>query len=142
MGDEWQLVGRDSELTRLRKLMTGDARGVLLASPMGVGKTRLASECQRMAERDGMAVARVTATRSASGLGAFAPLLPADRDTSDFTDSNQWVHSCWRARPLLTRGWPGGDAVNIVNQPPPGFVRLSWRLGARGQERQAFKRSN
>ena len=79
---EWPLVGRASELQRVRRQLT-DARqrGVVLAGAAGVGKTRLAAECLRLAHRSGCATARVLATRSAAGLpfGAVAPLLPSLR---------------------------------------------------------------
>jgi len=60
-------------------LKSRDCRGVVLAGPAGVGKTRLALEGLRLAEQAGLATARVTATRSVAGLplGALAPLLPA-----------------------------------------------------------------
>lgn len=80
LGAEWPFVGRSGELNQLRALLTSDgSRGVVLAGPAGVGKTRLAVEGLQLAERAGMATARVTASRAASGipLGALAPLLPA-----------------------------------------------------------------
>src|SRR5262245_15918309 len=79
MQSEWPLVGRDGELLQLRGLLAADPpTGVVLAGPAGVGKSRLAAECLRLAERAGRATARATATRAAAGLpfGALAPLLP------------------------------------------------------------------
>jgi DNA-binding CsgD family transcriptional regulator len=76
---EWPFVGRAGELHRLRELITGEPPcGVVVAGPVGVGKTRLAAEGLLVAERAGLATARVTATRSASAVafGALAPLLP------------------------------------------------------------------
>jgi hypothetical protein len=51
---------------------------VIVAGGAGVGKTRLAMEGLRFADRAGLATVQVTATRSAAGLplGALAGLLP------------------------------------------------------------------
>ena len=59
--------------------------GVVLAGPAGVGKTRVALECLRVARQKGLATDRVTATRSAAmlPLGAFAPLLPTPAVSAD-----------------------------------------------------------
>lgn len=76
----WPFMGRDDELRRMHRLVTeGVHQGVVLAGPSGVGKTRLALECLRLAERAGLSTVRATATRSASSLpfGALAGLLPA-----------------------------------------------------------------
>lgn len=78
---DWPLVGRVEELRQLRRIVTDPARnGAVLAGPPGVGKTRLALECLRLAESAHLQTARTTATRAAAGLpfGALAPLLPAD----------------------------------------------------------------
>jgi DNA-binding CsgD family transcriptional regulator len=67
----------------LRELVTGpEPRGVVLAGPAGVGKTRLGREAVAIADHAGMATAEVSASRSAAQLpfGAFAPLLPGDPD--------------------------------------------------------------
>jgi DNA-binding CsgD family transcriptional regulator len=72
-------VGRAGELHRLRELLTGEPPcGAVVAGPVGVGKTRLAVEGLLVAERAGLATARVTATRSAAAVpfGALAPVLP------------------------------------------------------------------
>ena len=76
----WSLVGRTGELRLLIGLLSEPgAKGLVLAGPAGVGKTRLAVECLRQAERMGLATAEVCASRAAAGLpfGAVAPLLPA-----------------------------------------------------------------
>ncbi|HET9142928.1 LuxR C-terminal-related transcriptional regulator [Actinophytocola sp.] len=77
----WPFVGRERELARVAAALgRPDAAGLLLAGPAGVGKTRLATECARIAEKVGFRCVRVLATRAAAGvpLGALAPLLPAD----------------------------------------------------------------
>jgi DNA-binding CsgD family transcriptional regulator len=76
----WPLVGRGDELRHLRGLIVGSVpHDVVLAGPAGVGKTAVALECLHLAERAGLATARITATRGAAALplGALAPLLPA-----------------------------------------------------------------
>lgn len=74
----WPLVGRAGELTRVVDAMDGDTGGVLLAGPAGVGKTRLAFECEGLAADRGYASAHVRANRSSATIpyGAFAGLLP------------------------------------------------------------------
>lgn len=81
---EWPLVGRSTELDRLRSLLsTPRARGVVLVGGAGVGKTRLAQECLGLLERAAVTTTRVRATRATSELpfGAIAPLLPAESIT-------------------------------------------------------------
>jgi DNA-binding CsgD family transcriptional regulator len=75
---EWPLVGRAEELDRFAELLR-TAPGLVLAGPAGVGKTRLALECLRVADRKGLPTAHATATHAASAfpLGALAPLLPS-----------------------------------------------------------------
>jgi DNA-binding CsgD family transcriptional regulator len=75
---DWPLVGRAGELDRLRtKILDVNCRGVVLAAPAGVGKTRIALECLDLADRAGLATARITGSRSSADLpfGAVAPLL-------------------------------------------------------------------
>jgi DNA-binding CsgD family transcriptional regulator len=82
MGEsEWPLVGRTGELWRLHDLVTDPQHpGMIIAGPSGVGKTRLAHEALNLAEERGLAILRVTATRTAAALplGALAALLPAN----------------------------------------------------------------
>jgi DNA-binding NarL/FixJ family response regulator len=75
------MVGRREPFERVRALLADlTSGGVLVAGPAGVGKTRLAVECLQAAAAAGYPTARVSGTRSASGLpfGALAPLLPGD----------------------------------------------------------------
>jgi hypothetical protein len=77
---DWPLVGRERELQVLRDLLEqGPPAAVVLAGPLGVGKTRLAHECLAMAAASGMATERTVATHAASHIpfGALAPVLHA-----------------------------------------------------------------
>src|SRR4029078_13629120 len=77
----WPLTGRSAQLEELGRHYRDPARaGVVLHAPAGVGKTRLAEEALRLAERGGRTVSRAVghpATREIP-LGALAHLLPAD----------------------------------------------------------------
>ena len=77
----WPLTGRSAQLEELGRHYRDPARaGVVLYGPAGVGKTRLAEEALRLAERGGRRVERAVghpATREIP-LGALAHLLPAD----------------------------------------------------------------
>jgi DNA-binding CsgD family transcriptional regulator len=90
--EEWPLVGRASELRRFQQLLADDrAGGVVLAGPVGAGKTRLANELLKVAEQAGVATARATATRSASTVpfGALAALLVPTDQLAATTDRAQ-----------------------------------------------------
>lgn len=76
---DWPLVGRGGELSRLMSRLLGDVpTSVVLAGPVGVGKSRLAAEVLAAAERAGRATVRVVATPAAAELafGALGPFLP------------------------------------------------------------------
>lgn len=76
VGGDWPLVGRSGEVRLLTDLLVRDnARGMVLAGPPGVGKTRLGLEWLQAAERAGFAVCRTTAI--ASGVDVpFASVAP------------------------------------------------------------------
>lgn len=79
MGRPWPLVGRDAELGFVLQAMERPGvRGVVVAGPPGVGKSRLVTEALAAAGERGRATAWAAATRSARQipLGALAPLLP------------------------------------------------------------------
>ena len=74
----WPIVGREPEIAHLRALLLdGATPGVVLAGRPGVGKSRLVTECLRMAEVAGLATVHIVATRAARRIpfGALDPLL-------------------------------------------------------------------
>jgi DNA-binding CsgD family transcriptional regulator len=77
----WPLTGRSAQLEELGRHYRDPRRaGVVLHGPAGVGKTRLAEEALRLAERGGRRAERAVAhpaTREIP-LGALAHLMPAD----------------------------------------------------------------
>src|ERR1700736_5667258 len=87
-GEVWPLIGRAGARRRLRELVLDDGcAGVVVAARAGVGKTRLGLECLAVAERAGLATARVMATRAAAGLpfGAVASLLTPESNAETGT---------------------------------------------------------
>lgn len=82
---QWPLIGRDGELTLIADTRGGEAAGVVLSGPAGVGKSRLARQALEAAEQDGALVRWVLATRSAAAvpLGAFAGILGTEVGSDD-----------------------------------------------------------
>jgi DNA-binding CsgD family transcriptional regulator len=84
----WPILGRSAERARIADLLGSESSsGAVLVGEAGVGKTRLAREALRDAER--AATIWVVASESASTipLGAFAPVLsPGDRGVGDLLD--------------------------------------------------------
>src|SRR5437762_3425052 len=80
MSAPWPLTGRTAELERLGSLYREGGSGVVLYGPAGVGKTRLAEEALRLAERAGRRVERAVGhpATQAIPLGALAHMLPAE----------------------------------------------------------------
>jgi DNA-binding CsgD family transcriptional regulator len=114
---EWPLIGRSSELQRMRRLLLdGGTRGAVLAGAAGVGKTRLALECLRMVEKAGLPTARVLATRSATALpfGALAPLLPSLHH-EERTSADGRVELLRRCAAALTERAAGRRLVLLVD---------------------------
>ncbi|MFD1118609.1 AAA family ATPase, partial [Sphaerisporangium aureirubrum] len=75
----WPFAGRQEELAGLVRLAhDGTARGVVIAGPAGVGKSRLAAEVLRTFHSPAHVVIPIRATRAAGGIpyGALAGLLP------------------------------------------------------------------
>jgi uncharacterized protein YfiM (DUF2279 family) len=73
------MVGRGRELSQVTAAVFA-YRGAVITGPAGVGKTTLARTSVDLAQRRGMSLARVAATRASRGLpfGAFASMLPPD----------------------------------------------------------------
>jgi len=75
----WPLVGREREVALVGEALHDPAwSGVVIGGRTGAGKSRLAQECQMIAEASGFGSVWVTATRAASEipLGALAGVLP------------------------------------------------------------------
>lgn len=106
----WPLAGRARELDLCATVLADDRHDTLLiCGPPGVGKSRLADEALRSAERSGTAVHRVTATRAAAAipLGATAHVIP------DGVDMANPVHG-FRAVVAALRGTAGPDRPLIL----------------------------
>jgi DNA-binding CsgD family transcriptional regulator len=81
MSAPWPLTGRSGQLEELgQHYRDPNCAGVVLHGPAGVGKTRLAEEALKLAERGGRSVERAVGhpTTREIPLGALAHLLPAD----------------------------------------------------------------
>ncbi|MDH2430671.1 LuxR C-terminal-related transcriptional regulator [Sphaerisporangium sp. TRM90804] len=77
----WPFAGRQDDLARLIRLAhDGAARGIVIAGPSGVGKTRLAAEVLRTFRPTSHTVIAIRATSAAGGIpyGALAGLLPPE----------------------------------------------------------------
>jgi DNA-binding CsgD family transcriptional regulator len=76
----WPFAGRAEELDKFRRLRSDPrSRGLVLAGPAGVGKTRTALECVNAVSQDNWYVARAAGHQASAELpfGALAHLLPA-----------------------------------------------------------------
>ena len=67
---EWPFIGRSDELAAVSRLIEDPlSRGVVLAGPPGVGKSRLAAECLTLADRaSDRYVARAAGHRASADL--------------------------------------------------------------------------
>jgi DNA-binding CsgD family transcriptional regulator len=100
------LVGRDTELARLRGLLQDAAAGHavtgLVSGDAGIGKSRLVAEAMQIAERDGFTVL----CGQCAEIGDSVPYLPfADA----FRTAPPHVEQAVKARPVLSRLLPDGD---------------------------------
>ena len=102
----WPLTGRSAQLEELgRHYRDQELAGVVLHGPAGVGKTRLAEEALRLAERGGRRVERAVghpATREIP-LGALAHLLPTDFTTESGIAEDERTSLFHAARAELRR---------------------------------------
>ncbi len=100
------LVGRDTELARLRGLLHDAAAGRtvtgLVSGDAGIGKSRLVAEAMQLAERDGFTVL----CGQCAEIGDSVPYLPfADA----FRTAPPRIEKAIKARPVLSRLLPDGD---------------------------------
>ena len=119
MAGDWPLIGRTTELQRVRGLLAKGSGGVVLSGPAGVGKTRLATECLGFAPEYGFSTIRITATRAAASVpfGAFAALLP---DIAAGTERTQVLRQMTRAVVGLEADRPVAilvDDAHLLDEP-------------------------
>jgi DNA-binding CsgD family transcriptional regulator len=81
----WPLVGRGHELAFIERARADATSAVALVGSAGVGKSRLAAEALRLAQKEGLVTRWVQATRSAATvpLGAFAGIIPEGARSED-----------------------------------------------------------
>ena len=120
------LVGRDTEMARLRAVLGDAAAGravtALVGGDAGVGKSRLVAEVMKVAEGDGFTVLR----GQCAEIGDSVPYLPfADA----FRTAPAQVEQVVKARPVLARLLPdggqqaaGADAAGMAGQQMFGAV--------------------
>jgi tetratricopeptide (TPR) repeat protein len=114
---EWPLIGRDDELARFGQLLAHPGTcGVVLGGDSGVGKTRLATECLRLCDAEGLRTVRISGTRSGSGLplGAVAFLLPETPETLEY-GPGELARYLREAAEAVVRGTDGRRLVLLVD---------------------------
>ena len=112
---QWPIVGRRSELEVFeRALGSGDCAGLVIHGRAGVGKTRLADECARLAAARGHPTQRVAGSRTTKllPLGAVAVLLVGGfghpgpdgqvNAVALFEETRRALHERYRGRRLVT----------------------------------------
>ena len=78
----WPLTGRSAQLEELGRHYRDPARaGVVLHGPAGVGKTRLAEEALRLAERGGRTVERAVGHPATQEIIAYRKIIKPERST-------------------------------------------------------------
>src|SRR4051794_41705796 len=117
----WPLTGRTAQLEELGRHYRDPARaGVILYGPAGVGKTRLAEEALRLAERGGRPVERAVGHPAAREipLGALAHLLPASL-TADLGIGDDERTGLFHAARADVRRLARGDPLGVFGDEPP-----------------------
>src|SRR3954471_23667283 len=129
----WPLVGREAESAAIADALAAEPpRGVVIAGPAGVGRSRLLRETLSFAGFRGRPTRSATASSAAAAvpLGALAPLLPAGEATP--ADPLALLHAATRAlagdrtgpRPVL-----GVDDAHVLD---PLSETLLHQLAAAG----------
>ena len=122
-------VGRESELSRLREALEGDARVLLVVGDAGVGKTRFAGEGLRRAAGDGM----VAVWGGCLPLAEKLPLLPvaAALDELSRIDGGRLVEAALDVTP----GYARPEVERLVPRLGPGETGAGARGGGWQRER-------
>jgi DNA-binding CsgD family transcriptional regulator len=112
---QWPIVGRRPELELFKQALgSGELAGLVIHGRAGVGKTRLADECARLAAASGHPTERVVGSRTTAmlPLGAVAVLLPSGlglprpdgqvNAVALFEETRRVLHERHRGRRLVT----------------------------------------
>ncbi len=126
------LVGRDTEMARLRALLDDAAAGravtALVGGDAGVGKSRLVAEVMTVAGRSGFTVL----CGQCAEIGDSVPYLPfADA----FRTAPPHIEQVVKARPVLARLLPDGGEPAHGDRPVRHGPSADVRRGARGAGR-------
>ena len=113
----WPLVGRAAELEELAAWFgAGDTGGVLLTGGAGLGKTRIAEECLRLAVDAGLTVARAHGHPEARSIpfAALAHLLPGDVATAISADGELDRAGVFHRARAALRDWAGDARLLLL----------------------------
>ncbi len=131
MGGSAVFVGRDRELSRLRAVVGGDARLLLVMGDAGVGKTRLVTEGMRRVAADGV----VAVWGGCLPMRETLPLLPVADALGELSrvDGGELLEAALAVSPRYVRG----EVERLLPQLGSGAAESSGRV-ERGQRDRLF----
>ena len=131
MGGSAVFVGRDRELSRLRAVVGGEARLLLVMGDAGVGKTRLVTEGMRRVAADGV----VAVWGGCLPMRETLPLLPVADALGELSrvDGGELLEAALAVSPRYVRG----EVERLLPQLGDGAVESSGRV-ERGQRDRLF----
>jgi DNA-binding NarL/FixJ family response regulator len=134
----WPLIGRKEALDEALRVLDAGGRGVVIAGPAGVGRTRLVQEVARAAARRGFRPSGLSGAEAVpAGAGEPLPGAPArpepDRPLLVVDDAHRLAPASARS---LGRRVTSGEACALLSvvdgEPAPEAIRELWRDGSLG----------